>query len=206
MRLLIAAAITLPLLADTALTGSGLTNTALSSTNYSANPAPAMRSDPTTPPPEPVRHRWPLDPPPPVARPFDPPETPYGPGHRGVDLAGRAGQPVLATADGLVLYAGWMINRPVISIEHAGGLRTTYEPVTATVAVGHRVTAGQQIGLLQPGHPRCPAAACLHWGARHRLDYADPMGLLGLGAVRLLPWCEPSEQAPREEQVTGCSP
>ncbi|HKE68072.1 MAG TPA: M23 family peptidase, partial [Nocardioidaceae bacterium] len=37
---------------------------------------------------------WPLDPQPEVVATFDPPEDPYGPGHRGIDLSGRIGQPV----------------------------------------------------------------------------------------------------------------
>ncbi|MER7077770.1 M23 family peptidase, partial [Saccharopolyspora kobensis] len=35
---------------------------------------------------------WPLAPPPAVVRPFEAPEHAYGPGHRGVDLAGLADQ------------------------------------------------------------------------------------------------------------------
>ncbi|MDB4971612.1 MAG: hypothetical protein JWN44_7301, partial [Myxococcales bacterium] len=31
---------------------------------------------------------------------------PYGPGHRGADLAGAVGQPVLAADDGVVVFAG----------------------------------------------------------------------------------------------------
>ena len=37
---------------------------------------------------------WPLDPRPEVVATFDPPDDPWGAGHRGVDLAGRIGQPV----------------------------------------------------------------------------------------------------------------
>lgn len=84
-------------------------------------------------------------------------------------------------------FAGQLAGRGVISIEHAGGLRTTYEPVTATVRVGDRVTAGESIGRLVAGHPGCPAVACLHWGLRRGDTYLDPLTLLGLGRVRLLP-------------------
>ncbi len=98
---------------------------------------------------------------------------------------------MLAAGDGLVVYAGWMADRNLVSIEHAGGLRTTYEPVAPVVAVGDQVLRGQPIGHLEPGHPGCtaePPGACLHWGARRRLDYLDPLRLLGFGRVRLLPW------------------
>jgi hypothetical protein len=40
---------------------------------------------------------------------------------------------------------------------------------------------------LAAGHPGCPVAACLHWGLRRGADYLDPLALLGLGPVRLLP-------------------
>ncbi|MCI2419205.1 M23 family metallopeptidase [Saccharopolyspora sp. K220] len=137
------------------------------------------------------RFGWPLAPPPAVARPFEAPEHEYGPGHRGVDLVGEVSQPVLAAGDGLVVYAGWMVDRNLVSIEHVDGLRTTYEPIAPVVAVGDQVTRGQPIGHLEPGHPQCtaePPGTCLHWGARRRLDYLDPLRLLGFGHVRLLPW------------------
>ncbi|MFC5101439.1 M23 family metallopeptidase [Kibdelosporangium philippinense] len=106
---------------------------------------------------------WPLPPPHPVVRPFIPPVNPYGPGHRGVDIGGVAGQEVMAAADGLVIHAGAVVDRSLVSLEHSGGLRTTYEPVTPAVARGQRVRRGDVIGHLLDGH--CPVA-CLHWGAR----------------------------------------
>lgn len=123
-----------------------------------------------------------------VSRPFVPPTSAYGPGHRGVDLAGASGATVAAADAGVVGYAGLLAGRPVVSIEHADGLRTTYEPVRPTVEAGRHVTAGQPIGVLEPGHPGCPAPACLHWGARRDADYLDPLTLLGGVEVRLLPW------------------
>jgi murein DD-endopeptidase MepM/ murein hydrolase activator NlpD len=76
---------------------------------------------------------------------------------------------------------------PVVSIDHPGGLRTTYQPVTALVEAGDAVAAGDPIGLLDAGHEGCPVAACLHWGLRRGALYLDPLMLLGLGQVRLLP-------------------
>ncbi|WP_228717348.1 M23 family metallopeptidase [Allosaccharopolyspora coralli] len=144
------------------------------------------------------RYDWPLHPRPEVVRGYEAPSTPYGPGHRGVDLAGSLGQPVLAAGDGLVLFAAPLAGRPVVSIEHPGGLRTTYEPVTATVEVGDLVRRGESIGVLTGGHPECAVpepGACLHWGARRRLDYTDPLRLVGPSPVRLLPWTEPPDAA-----------
>ena len=75
----------------------------------------------------------------------------------------------------------------MVSVAHAGGLRTTYEPVRPAVAAGDRVVAGEPLGTLAAGHPGCPAPACLHWGLRRGDAYLDPLALLGLGRVRLLP-------------------
>lgn len=65
-----------------------------------------------------------------VTRGFDPPDGPYRPGHRGVDLAAGPGTPVLAAGAGVVGYAGVLAGRGVVTVVHPGdGLRTTYEPV-----------------------------------------------------------------------------
>jgi murein DD-endopeptidase MepM/ murein hydrolase activator NlpD len=136
------------------------------------------------------RYVWPLAPPHPVLRPFQRPTSPYGPGHRGVDLGADAGQPVLAAGDGVVTFAGWLATRGVVAVAHAGGLRTTYEPVQPEVTVGQRVRRGEEVGRLMPGHEGCEAA-CLHWGARRGNEYLDPLGLLSTQRVRLLPWREP---------------
>ena len=129
-----------------------------------------------------------------VARRFLPPPNPYGRGHRGADLVAAPGDPVLATGAGVVAQAGVLAGRGVVSVVHPGGLRTTYEPVTAAVVVGTPVTRGTVVGTLDAGHPGCPAAACLHWGLRRRTtadvrreQYLDPLLLVGLGRTRLWP-------------------
>ena len=122
-----------------------------------------------------------------VVRPFEPPPHAYGPGHRGVDLAGSSGGPVLAAGDGVVAFAGMVAGRPVVSIDHPDGLRTTYEPVDASVGAGQTVVRGAVIGTLSPGHAGCPAEACLHWGLRRGEIYLDPRTVLRPPRVRLLP-------------------
>ncbi|MGI8652313.1 MAG: M23 family metallopeptidase [Geodermatophilaceae bacterium] len=122
-----------------------------------------------------------------VTRAFDPPANPYAAGHRGVDLAGAPGQEVRAAGAGTVVYAGSLAGRGVVSVQHADGLRTTYEPVLASVSAGMPLSLGQVIGTLQAGHAGCPAPACLHWGLKRGETYLDPMLLLHHGPVRLLP-------------------
>jgi murein DD-endopeptidase MepM/ murein hydrolase activator NlpD len=130
--------------------------------------------------------RWPVTPPA-VLRRFDPPPQPWLAGHRGVDLGSSAGAVVRAAGDGVVVHAQTLAGRGVVSIAHAGRLRTTYEPVTATVQVGDRVAAGDPVGVVEAGHPGCAVPVCLHWGARRDTVYLDPLALLGLGRIRLLP-------------------
>ena len=131
---------------------------------------------------------WPLAGEPSVTRAFEPPPSPYAAGHRGVDLAGTSGQAVLAAGAGVVAFAGTVAGRPVVSVDHPGGLRTTYEPVTPSVAAGQPLARGTPLGELAAGHAGCPAEACLHWGLRRGEVYLDPLALLRPPRVRLLPW------------------
>src|SRR5262245_18512658 len=89
---------------------------------------------------------WPLRPRPAVIRVFDAPSPNWKPGHRGVDLAGTPGQRVYASAGGTVVFAGELAGRAVVSIAHPGGLRTSYEPVLASVRAGQRVDGGSMLG------------------------------------------------------------
>jgi murein DD-endopeptidase MepM/ murein hydrolase activator NlpD len=150
---------------------------------------------------------WPLSPEPEVVAGFDPPAEEWGAGHRGVDLLGAPGQPVLAALPGEVSFAGSLAGRGVVVVDH-GPTRTTYEPVAASVAVGDAVAAGTPIGTLQAGGSHCPPRACLHWGWIEGAEtYLDPLRLVGGGPVRLLPlWrSEPVvlADAPRRSPYDG---
>ncbi|PRY42652.1 peptidase M23-like protein [Umezawaea tangerina] len=133
------------------------------------------------------RFGWPFGVPHPVVRGFSAPASPYGPGHRGVDLGGVVGEAVFAAGDGTVVFAGAVGGRSVVSVGHGGGLRTTYEPVEPVVRAGSAVRRGERIGTLVAGHEGCPRPACLHWGARRGVDYVNPLRLVTGGRVRLLP-------------------
>ena len=60
----------------------------------------------------------PLVPRPEVVRGFEPPQARWLPGHRGVDLAGSPGQPVLSATAGTITYAGQLAGRGVIVVSH----------------------------------------------------------------------------------------
>jgi murein DD-endopeptidase MepM/ murein hydrolase activator NlpD len=134
---------------------------------------------------------WPLDPPPDVVNGFDPPAQRWDAGHRGVDLAGYAGQRVESAGDGVVSFAGMLGGRGVVTVSH-GALRTTYLPVDATVSVGQRVIPGELIGTLAVIGGHCLPRVCLHWGLLRGATYLNPLTLVGAGPIRLLPASGPS--------------
>ena len=129
---------------------------------------------------------WPLSPRPPVVEGFAPPATMWGAGHRGVDLLGHAGQSVHSALAGTVTFAAPLAGRGVVVVDH-GGVRTTYEPVSAQVGVGQQVARGAVLGTLQRSSSHCLPQACLHWGLRRGEHYLNPLTLVGAGPVRLLP-------------------
>lgn len=138
-----------------------------------------------------ARFDWPLRTEPSVVRPFEPPDDPFGRGHRGVDLAAHPRQPVYAAGAGVVVFAGALAGRGVVSIDH-DALRTTYEPLEPAVAAGDQVYAGQLVGTVVPDHLGCDGT-CLHWGvhrASHPPEYLDPLTLVEYSRIRLKPWSD----------------
>ena len=123
---------------------------------------------------------WPVAGPHPLARPYLAPPTRYAAGHRGIDIRAAAGTPVLAPDGGVVHFVGVVVDRPVLSIAHDGGVLSSFEPVESSLVVGEQVVRGEVIGTLLAGHCASP---CLHLGARVDGAYVNP--LLFLGGV---PW------------------
>lgn len=143
-----------------------------------------------------TRWRWPLPPPHQVVSPFEAPEHRYGPGHRGIDIAVPGdGAAVRAVEAGTVRFSGMVAGRGVVSVTHADGLISTYEPVLGILQAGTPVSAGDVLGTIThtSGASHCPRTLCLHLGARRRAEYLDPLLLLGAhGPSVLLPWGDPS--------------
>ena len=129
-------------------------------------------------PPLPSPAVWPVDSPIEVIRGFEPPAVVWGAGHRGVDLAAPPGTVVRAAAGGIVSFAAMLAGRGVLVVDH-GTVRTTYEPVTAEVAVGDVLVAGQRIGRLAVGS-HC-ARGCLHWGSAPRSGVRESAVTAGWG-------------------------
>ncbi|WUK79644.1 M23 family metallopeptidase [Streptomyces sp. NBC_00366] len=185
----------------------------------SAVPTPWAWADAPPPPPAPspgtlaVARAWPVGTHPAVLRGWEPPATLYGRGHRGVDLAAPAGTPVRAVAAGRVSFAGRVAGRGVVSVELTGtDLRTTYEPVAASVKKGDEVRAGEPVGTVEGTGSHC-TVTCVHWGLLRGDTYLDPLSLLPpwllhRGPSRLLPVLGvplPQPRTPRSAMATAAS-
>ena len=121
---------------------------------------------------------WPVDGDRVVLRPFIAPPTPYGAGHRGIDVLATS-TTLLAPADGTVRFAGMVAGRPVLSIDHGGGVISSAEPVASDLVAGVAVARGDPIGVVLVGH--CERH-CVHFGVRVDGEYVNPLTWLG-GAV-----------------------
>jgi len=68
--------------------------------------------------------------------------------HNGVDFAAAMGTPLHATADGVVIHAGWQSGYGrLVKIQHDFGIETRYAHLSKIrVKVGQRVSRGQKIG------------------------------------------------------------
>ena len=127
----------------------------------------------------------------PVIQAFDPPDTPYGSGHRGIDIAAEVGTTIVAPADGTVTFAGPIGGYLFVTIDHGGGLSSTYSWLSAKlVSKGDRVLQDQPIALTGWGHPGAPIPH-LHLGVKLDGAYVDPLFYLGpvslASFVRLAP-------------------
>lgn len=173
----------------------GLAMAVLAPLAWAEGPAPPASPDAGTRVPA-VATAWPVGVRPRILRGWSPPASPYGPGHRGVDLAAAPGAAVRSVAAGRVIFAGRVAGRGVVSVELRGTgtppLRTTYEPVRASVTRGTEVPAGAVIGTVEPTGSHCTALTCVHWGLRRGETYVNPLLLLpprlrNGGLSRLLP-------------------
>lgn len=127
----------------------------------------------------------------PVIRGFDPPTSPFGAGHRGIDVAVPLGTPILAPEAGTVSFAGRVAGELFLTLDHGGGLSSTYSWLSSVaVREGDVVAVGQLIGTTGAGHPGA-AVPHLHLGVRLDGRYMDPLAYLSvLGVqdlIRLVP-------------------
>lgn len=116
------------------------------------------------------------------------PLEPWHRGHRGIDITAQVGAPVVAPADAVVEFVGHVVDRPVITVRHAGGMRTSLEPVVTDLEEGALVARGAVIGTVAEAPDHCEPGVCVHWGLRQGDAYVDPLTCVpGFGPVVLLP-------------------
>jgi murein DD-endopeptidase MepM/ murein hydrolase activator NlpD len=121
-----------------------------------------------------------------VLRDFSAPETPWGPGHRGIDIDASHSSTLRAPTSGRVRFVGEVVNRGVVTIETPEGFLVSMEPVTIDVSLGEVVGAGQVIGRVDSGHCR---HRCVHLSLRIDGQYVSPATFLGIERrAVLLPW------------------
>ena len=123
-----------------------------------------------------------------VVRGFDGRAGPYGPGHRGIDIAAPTGEPVRTPAAGRVVFAGPVAGTIWVSLRIAPGVLVTVGPVLDPLVTAGQVRPRSPIGRVGPGH----GAATLHLGVRVDGVYVDPLPyLLDRPRARLAPLLSP---------------
>ena len=118
----------------------------------------------------------------PVSDPFRLPEGPYGPGNRGIEYDTRAGEVVRAGAEGLVSFAGPVADDLYVTIDHGGGLLSSYSYLSRmSVSRDDHVAQGEVIGFA--------GERLMHFSVRMNGEYVDPSAFVGVRrvTVRLLP-------------------
>lgn len=94
----------------------------------------------------------------------------YGPGNRGLEYASAPGDTARAVGAGVVVFAGQVAGRLVVSVDHAGGLRSSLTGLASIgVTEGDPVHRGAQLGTV---------GARLHLGIREGRRYLDPAALI----------------------------
>ena len=114
----------------------------------------------------------------PVIHAFEPPETPFGSGQRGIDVAAPIGSVVVAPEAGIVAFSGKVGGQLFVTLDHGGGLTSTYSWLSETlVRKGDTVPRGAPIARTGPGHAGA-SVPHLHFGVRLDGAYLDPMEFL----------------------------
>ena len=102
----------------------------------------------------------------------------WGRMHEGIDIAVPSGTPVVASASGTVIVAGWLGGYGnLVVIDHGNGIATAYGHNTnVTVGVGQQVAQGQLIAYSgSTGHSTGPH---VHFEVRVNGSPVDPLGYL----------------------------
>jgi murein DD-endopeptidase MepM/ murein hydrolase activator NlpD len=98
--------------------------------------------------------------------------------HKGQDIAAPTGTPVNATADGVVVIAGWVKGYGNgIYIDHGNGISTRYGHLSRIdVVVGQIIKQGQHLGLV--GSTGRSTGPHLHYEVRINGQPTNPLNYL----------------------------
>jgi murein DD-endopeptidase MepM/ murein hydrolase activator NlpD len=101
--------------------------------------------------------------------------------HAGTDFAAPVGTPVYATADGVIVSAGWSPGYGrLVKIQHEFGIETRYAHLNAMhVSVGQRVSRGERIGDM--GNSGRSTGPHLHYEVRVGGSPVNPMNYIRAG-------------------------
>jgi murein DD-endopeptidase MepM/ murein hydrolase activator NlpD len=101
----------------------------------------------------------------------------WGRMHTGIDIGAGYGTPIVASASGTVIFAGWMGGYGnFVIVDHGGGLSTAYAHQSSIAIGGGTVSQGQVIGYVGcTGHCFGPH---LHFEVRVNGSAVDPLGYL----------------------------
>jgi Peptidase family M23 len=101
--------------------------------------------------------------------------------HTGLDMRGDPGDPVRATANGTVTFAGWQGGYgKMVEIDHGNGVATRYGHLSSIdTEVGHSIKTGQIIGKV--GTTGRSTGPHLHYETRIDGDAVDPLRFLRAG-------------------------
>jgi murein DD-endopeptidase MepM/ murein hydrolase activator NlpD len=101
----------------------------------------------------------------------------WGRMHEGIDIAAGYGTPIVSSAAGVVIYAGWMGGYGnLVIVDHGGGLATAYAHMSSFAVGGGPVGQGQTLGYVGcTGHCFGPH---LHFEVRVNGGAVDPLGYL----------------------------
>lgn len=155
-------------------------------TSFSSSAGEPTVPSPASGPQQLSRWDWPVPTPHSIVRAFKAPRHRYAAGHRGIDVAAHSGSPISAPTEGVVYFAGHVVDRDVVTLVIDGDVLVSFEPVTSNMRPGTAVHRGENVGTVSTGG-HCDSR-CLHLGVRVDGEYVSPLLFLsGVTRAVLLP-------------------
>ena len=125
-------------------------------------------------------------------------------GHWGVDFGADPGTPVRAAGAGVVSFDGTVAGNRTVTIDHGGGLKTSYSYLETASAGPGRVMAGSVIARSGRAH----GSEALHFSVRDRrcLHRSNERARVHPGRPDQRPLAAPSARRPVNRPIAGSRP